>query len=90
MKVRSGGDPDGKPKVLGFDAAGTVRGIGPKVTLFQPGDDVYYAGAINRPGTNAQFHAVDERIVGAKPASLDFVHAAALPLTSITAWEGPV
>jgi zinc-binding alcohol dehydrogenase family protein len=77
----------GTPVVLGWDAAGIVVATGPEATLFKPGDAVYYAGALNRPGTNAEFHLVDERIVGAKPATLGFAAAAALPLTSITAWE---
>lgn len=88
VKVRAGQDPAGDLKVLGYDAAGVVREVGPEVTLFAPGDEVYYAGSIGRPGTNAALHAVDERIVGRKPASLDFAQAAALPLTAITAWEG--
>lgn len=75
------------PRVLGWDAAGTVVAAGPDVTLFKVGDAVFYAGSIARPGANSEFHAVDERIVGRKPASLDFTSAAALPLTSITAWE---
>ncbi|MFD1956464.1 zinc-binding alcohol dehydrogenase family protein [Paenibacillus thailandensis] len=76
------------PKVLGWDVAGVVEQTGPDCTLFKPGDEVYYAGSITRPGGNSEFHLVDERIVGAKPATLDFAQAAALPLTSITAWEG--
>ena len=76
-----------QPKVLGYDAAGVVESIGENVTLFEPGDEVYYAGDITRPGSNAQFHLVDERIVGRKPTTLDFAQAAALPLTTITAWE---
>ena len=76
-----------QPKVLGFDAAGVVEAVGERVTLFQPGDPVYYAGDITRSGSNAQFQLVDERIVGRKPATLDFAQAAALPLTAITAWE---
>ena len=80
-------DPDGKPQVLGWDAAGIVVGIGPEVTKFAIGDAVFYAGAIDRPGTNSEDHLVDERIVGHKPQSLDWAQAAALPLTSITAWE---
>ena len=88
VKVRSGNDPAGTPRVLGYDAAGTVRAVGADVTLFKAGDDVFYAGAINRGGSNAQFQAVDERLVGGKPKTLDFAQAAALPLTSITAWEG--
>lgn len=90
-KVRSSGAPDasapGGYKVLGFDAAGIVRAVGPDVTLFAPGDEVFYAGSIGRSGTNAQLHLVDERIVGPKPKSLDWSEAAALPLTAITAWE---
>ncbi len=74
-------------RVLGFDAAGTVREVGGAVTLFQPGDEVFYAGSIDRPGTNQRLHVVDERIVGNKPTTLSFADAASLPLTSITAWE---
>ncbi|OZC82767.1 NADPH:quinone reductase [Rhodococcus sp. 06-418-5] len=88
VKVRAGNDPQGEPKVLGFDAAGVVRAVGADVTMFAPGDEVYYAGDIGRPGTDSQFHAVDERIVAKKPTTLDFAQAAALPLTVITAWEG--
>ncbi|MGG4478737.1 zinc-binding alcohol dehydrogenase family protein [Paenibacillus illinoisensis] len=76
------------PKVLGWDVAGVVEQAGPESSLFKPGDEVYYAGSINRPGGNSEFHLVDERIVGFKPATLEFAHAAALPLTAITAWEG--
>ena len=87
-KVRKGVGPEGDEwKVLGWDAAGTVAATGPDATLFKAGDAVFYAGAINRPGTNAEFHLVDERIVGAKPKSLGFAEAAAMPLTAITAWE---
>jgi NADPH2:quinone reductase len=87
-KVRAGVAPGaGEFKVLGWDAAGVVKAIGPDVTLFEVGDEVFYAGVINRPGSNAEFQLVDERIVGRKPASLDFPAAAALPLTSITAYE---
>jgi len=75
------------PRVLGWDAAGTVAAVGAQVTLFRPGDAVYYAGDVTRPGCDSEFHLVDERIVGRKPASLDFAHAAAIPLTAITAWE---
>ena len=74
-------------KVLGWDASGIVRATGPEATLFKLGDAVFYAGAIGRQGTNSEFHLVDERIVGRKPNSLDWAEAAALPLTSITAWE---
>jgi NADPH2:quinone reductase len=87
VKVRASTDPGGEPKILGYDAAGVVVGTGDRVTLFSPGDEVYYAGTMNRPGTDAQFHVVDERIVGHKPRSLTFAQAAALPLTTITAWE---
>jgi NADPH2:quinone reductase len=87
-KVRRRAEPEaGAWKVLGFDAAGTVEAAGPDTGLFRPGDAVYYAGAIDRPGTNAELHLVDERIVGRKPASLSWSEAAALPLTAITAWE---
>ncbi|MGZ5840982.1 MAG: zinc-binding alcohol dehydrogenase family protein [Xanthobacteraceae bacterium] len=87
-KVRMRADPKGgEPKILGYDATGIVAAVGPDVTLFKAGDEVWYAGSIIRPGTNSEFHLVDERIVGAKPKSLDFAAAAALPLTSITAWE---
>ncbi len=87
-KVRRRVDPSGgEPKVLGWDAAGVVEAAGPDCRLFRPGDEVWYAGDLNRPGTNAELHLVDERIVGRKPASLSFAQAAALPLTAITAWE---
>ncbi len=79
--------PEGETKILGYDAAGIVDAVGPDVSLFKPGDEVFYAGSILRQGTNSEFHLVDERIVGAKPKSLSFAQAAALPLTSITAWE---
>jgi zinc-binding alcohol dehydrogenase family protein len=79
--------PEGDYKILGYDAAGVVDAVGPDVSLFKPGDEVFYAGSIQRQGTNSEFHLVDERIVGRKPASLSFAQAAALPLTSITAWE---
>jgi zinc-binding alcohol dehydrogenase family protein len=79
--------PEGETKILGYDAAGIVDAAGPDVTLFRPGDEVFYAGSILRQGTNSEFHLVDERIVGRKPKSLSFAEAAALPLTSITAWE---
>ncbi|MEJ2483064.1 MAG: zinc-binding alcohol dehydrogenase family protein [Gemmatimonadota bacterium] len=75
------------PRILGWDAAGVVEAVGPEVTLFSPGDEVFYAGSITRPGSNSEFHLVDERIVGRKPSSRTFPEAAALPLTSITAWE---
>jgi len=84
---RRAGPAAGEWKVLGFDAAGEVVAAGPEATLFKAGDPVYYAGSIARPGTNAELHLVDERIVGRKPASLDWAQSAALPLTAITAWE---
>src|SRR5712664_2871 len=86
MRRRASGEK-GAPKILGFDAAGTVVEIGPDCCLFKPGDKVFYAGSIIRQGTNQEFHLVDERIVGAMPKTLSFAEAAALPLTSITAWE---
>jgi NADPH2:quinone reductase len=87
-KVRTRFQPEaGAQKVLGYDAAGVVVACGPEVTLFKAGDEVFYAGDLNRPGTNAEFHLVDERIVGPKPKTLSFGEAAALPLTTITAWE---
>jgi zinc-binding alcohol dehydrogenase family protein len=87
-KVRAPKDKvEAAPRVLGWDAAGVVEAVGPEVTLFKVGDPVYYAGDITRPGANSEFHLIDERIVGAKPKSLDFTRAAALPLTTITAWE---
>jgi zinc-binding alcohol dehydrogenase family protein len=87
-KIRTRVQPEGAGwKVLGWDAAGVVEAVGPQASLFRPGDEVFYAGALDRPGTNAEFHLVDERIVGRKPATLSFAGAAALPLTSITAWE---
>ncbi|HEU4669255.1 MAG TPA: zinc-binding alcohol dehydrogenase family protein [Dyella sp.] len=86
-KIRRNVDPAGTDKVLGWDAAGVVVAAGPEASLFKPGDAVFYAGAIDRPGSNAELQLVDERIVGRKPATLDFAQAAALPLTAITAWE---
>ncbi|MCQ6259650.1 zinc-binding alcohol dehydrogenase family protein [Pseudomonas sp. Q11] len=85
-KVRAGTFTK-EPKILGWDAAGIVREVGSEVTLFQPGDEVFYAGSIARTGSYSEFHLVDERIVGHKPRSLSAADAAALPLTSITAWE---
>jgi zinc-binding alcohol dehydrogenase family protein len=86
-KVRRNDPPLGERRVLGFDAAGIVRAVGPDVTNFGIGDEVYYAGAVNRPGSNAEFQLVDDRIVGRKPRTLSFAEAAALPLTALTAWE---
>ncbi|MBM3482037.1 MAG: zinc-binding alcohol dehydrogenase family protein [Alphaproteobacteria bacterium] len=79
--------PAGETRILGWDACGTVEAAGAGVRRFRPGDQVYYAGSLVRPGSNAEFQAVDERIVGRKPKSLSVAEAAALPLTTITAWE---
>ncbi|MBX3660397.1 MAG: zinc-binding alcohol dehydrogenase family protein [Ramlibacter sp.] len=88
VKVRAAMPPEaGQAKVLGWDAVGTVHAVGAEVRAFKPGDRVYYAGSFIRPGTNAQLHVVDERIVARAPATLSDAQAAALPLTSITAWE---
>lgn len=87
-KIRKARIPaDGQVEVLGWDAVGTVEAVGNEVTLFNVGDRVYYAGAINRPGANSELHLVDERIVALAPKSLDDAAAAALPLTTITAYE---
>jgi NADPH:quinone reductase len=88
-KVRARPDPNAQlPRILGWDAAGVVREVGPSAQLFKPGDEVYYAGSINKPGANSEYHVVDERIVGRMPRKLTFAAAAALPLTTLTAWEG--
>ncbi|KZB67259.1 alcohol dehydrogenase [Thalassospira lucentensis] len=87
FKVRRGKADDGNFKILGWDAAGIVEAVGADVTLFRPGDEVWYAGDVTRSGSNTQFQLVDERIVAPKPKSLGFADAAALPLTAITAWE---
>jgi zinc-binding alcohol dehydrogenase family protein len=86
MRMRAAATPPDY-KVLGWDAVGVVEAIGPDVRLFSPGESVFYAGALTRPGANCEFHLVDERIVGPKPRSLSAAEAAALPLTAITAWE---
>lgn len=89
-KIRAGGGPRGwseGEKILGWDASGVVEAVGSDVTRFRVGDEVYYAGAINRSGSYTEFQIVDERLVGRKPATIDFAAAAALPLTAITAWE---
>lgn len=80
-------EEDTTPRILGWDAAGIVEATGSEVTLFRPGDEVFYAGDVTRPGCNAELQLVDERIVARKPGSLGFAEAAALPLTAITAWE---
>jgi NADPH:quinone reductase len=87
VKVRAGLEPSPEPTVLGFDAAGVVEATGPQVDAFRVGDEVWYAGDVTRQGSNAELQAVDERIVARKPTSLSFSDAAALPLTTITAWE---
>lgn len=88
VKVRSPKDKvETTPRVIGWDAAGVVAAVGPDVELFAVGDEVWYAGDITRPGSDQQFHLVDERIVGRKPKSLSFAQAAAMPLTTITAYE---
>ena len=87
-KIRKRAEPPaGEWKVLGWDAAGIVRAVGPAVRRFRPGDAVYYAGAVTRQGCDSEFHLVDEGIVGKKPVTLNWAEAAALPLTAITAWE---
>lgn len=86
-KVRQGLQPSDEPTILGYDAAGVVEAVGREVTTLHVGDEVWYAGDATRPGSNAELQAVDERIVSRKPASLSFADAAALPLTTITAWE---
>lgn len=87
VKVRANMQPEGGPRILGFDAAGVVKEVGTEVSRFEPGDEVFYAGDITRPGSNAEFQLVDERIVGRKPSCLGFTDAAGMPLTTITAWE---
>ena len=78
---------DATPRVLGWDVAGVVESGGLHVSLFQPGDEVYYSGSLIRPGANSEYHLVDERLVAKKPASFNMAQAAALPLTAITAYE---
>ncbi len=79
--------PEHGPRVLGFDGAGVVAATGPECGKFRVGDEVYWAGSVVRPGSNATLQCVDERIVGRKPKALSFAEAAALPLTALTAWE---
>ncbi|MCF3945903.1 zinc-binding alcohol dehydrogenase family protein [Acidiphilium sp. AL] len=86
-KIRRRNEPLGEPRILGFDAAGIVRQVGSSVTQFGVGDEVYYAGAVDRSGSNAQYQIVDERLIARKPRSLSFAEAAALPLTTLTSWE---
>lgn len=87
VKLRAARAPEDVSGILGFDGAGTVVGVGSDVSTYAIGDHVFYAGDVTRSGTNSELHVVDERIVGQKPAKLDFVESAGLPLTSITAWE---
>jgi zinc-binding alcohol dehydrogenase family protein len=87
VKRRAALEPSDTPTVLGYDAAGIVEEVGPEVSTLAVGDEVYYAGDVTRQGANAELQAVDERIVADRPGSLSFAEAAALPLTSITAWE---
>jgi NADPH:quinone reductase len=88
VKTRSRVPADKKDAtILGFDGAGVVASVGNQVRNFKPGDEVFYAGTLVRPGTYAEYHLVDERIVGPKPKSLSFPEAAAVPLTAITSWE---
>jgi NADPH2:quinone reductase len=91
VKVRAGRGKENvvedPPRIIGWDASGVVEAVGPEVTLFKPGDEVFYAGDITRSGSNAEYQLVDERIVGTKPKSLSHAEAAALPLTTITAFE---
>lgn len=87
-KVRGGMDPaDGGYRILGYDAAGVVEQVGGEVTNYKVGDEVFYAGDLTKPGSNAEYQCVDERLVGKKPKSLGFAESAGFPLTSITAWE---
>ncbi|MBF0278423.1 MAG: zinc-binding alcohol dehydrogenase family protein [SAR324 cluster bacterium] len=86
-KVRMRTPKSETANVLGWDAAGVIEAVGKEVTLFKTGDEVYYAGDVTRPGCNSELHLIDERIVGKKPRKLSFKEAAAMPLTTITAWE---
>jgi zinc-binding alcohol dehydrogenase family protein len=87
-KIRRGAiPPEGEARILGWDAVGTVVAVGDKAQGFAPGERVYYAGALNRPGTNSEYHLVDARLAAVAPRKLSDGEAAALPLTSITAWE---
>lgn len=86
VRKRRTGTP-AEPAILGWDAAGVVEAVGESVTMFRPGDAVFYSGSLNRPGSNAEYQLVDERVTALKPRSLSFAEAASLPLTTITAWE---
>jgi NADPH2:quinone reductase len=90
FKIRQGSAKDTvleTPKIIGWDAVGIVEAIGEKVTLFKVGDEVFYAGDITKPGSNAEYQSIDERIVGRKPKSLSLEESAVIPLTGLTAWE---
>lgn len=90
FKIRQNSAKDmvlAEPKIIGWDAVGTVESVGKSVTLFNPGDEVYYAGDLTRSGSNVEYQLVDERIVGRKPSKLSDAEAAAMPLTTLTAWE---
>lgn len=76
-----------QPKIIGWDAVGTVKAVGDQTGLFKVGDPVFYAGDITRPGSNAEYQLVDERIVGKRPKEIGLAEAAAMPLTALTAWE---
>lgn len=86
IRMRMAGE-NGQPRVLGWDVAGVVEAAGERTSRFKPGDEVFYAGSLTRPGANSEYHVVDERLVGRKPKTLSFAEAAAMPLTSLTAWE---
>jgi NADPH2:quinone reductase len=86
-RSQNAGQQEPSPRVLGWDAAGVVEAVGSHVTFFQPGDEVFYAGSLNRPGANSEYHLVDERLVAKKPGAFNMAHAAALPLTALTAFE---
>lgn len=86
-KIRKRPHPDETLRILGWDAAGVVTAVGDDVTMFAVGDEVYYAGCVTKPGSNSEYQLVDERIAAKKPTSLGFAESAALPLTTITAWE---
>ena len=86
-KIRKRPHPEETLRILGWDAAGVVTAVGDDVSLFSVGDEVYYAGCVTKPGSNSEYQLVDERIAAKKPKSLSFAESAALPLTTITAWE---
>ncbi|SBW12640.1 Zinc-binding alcohol dehydrogenase family protein [uncultured Alphaproteobacteria bacterium] len=86
IRMRMAGE-NGQPRILGWDVAGVVEAAGERTSRFKPGDEVFYAGSLTRPGANSEYHVVDERLVGRKPKTLSFAEAAAMPLTSLTAWE---